>query len=230
MNREEWEQEYKRLTEKPITPYLKAAGFNDDELSAIPAQTLGELLEMNLSGLNITDHTKFTALSFYRTKMSFLPRLAEYALSGEWEMFCSFGRVREIMQEAFGYFYDDMPDEYRRGFVIGCYQHHGDSIEECLEALRELRPCGCDDLPEECRNLAEITVYRAGEESVDEAKECFSWTLDKGVACFFRDRFPWQERRLYKAHIKPSDVIAYTDDRGEREVIQYMSVYDVEEI
>ena len=33
---------------------------------------------------------------------------------------------------------------------------------------------------------------------------------------------------LYKAKIRPADVIAYTDDRKEFEVIQFNSVYDIE--
>ena len=232
MNREEWELAYKRILEFPVAPYLKEYGFSDEELSIIPAQTLGELAEVNIHDLyDKMDFFNHHQLLYTAQKIKLLPTIAECALTGEWEDFSIKVQVMyETMPEAFYYFYEDMPEEYRHDFVVSCYQSHGDSLEDCREALRELPPNGLEELPEEYRNLAELTVYRAGEEPIDEAEGYFSWTLDESVARFFKDRFPFEKRHLYRAHIKPSDVIAYTDDREEKEVIQYMSVYDVEEM
>lgn len=236
MNREEWESEYKRLCDKPLKPYLLGAGFSADELESIPARTCGDLLGMSqpkISGIiDAVGFIKFRYLSYLAQKINLLPTIAEYALDGEWEKFSnSVQAMYETMPEAFAYFYDDMPEEYRRDFVIGCYIHHGDSVEECREAVTLLRGSGRDDLPEEYRDMEEITVYRAGEEPIDEAEEYLSWTLDEKVAHFFMYEYGARHaNHLYRAHIKPSDVIAYTDDRGEREVIQYLSVYDIEEI
>ena len=233
MNRKEWQEEYKRLKEKPLAPYLIGAGFTADEVENVPARTLGELSGLNFhSDVETTEQLiKQRQVSYLAQKITFLPEIAECALNGEWEEFSSKVQAfSEVMPEAFTYFYDDMPEEYRRDFVIGCYQHHGDSVEECREAVAELRNNGRDELPEEYRDVEELTVYRAGEEPIDEAQDFFSWTLDKQVACFFKDRFPWESRHLYRAKIRPADVIAYTDEREEREVIQYWSVYDVEEI
>lgn len=235
MNREEWEGEYKRLSAAPIAPYLLGMGFGADDLDAIPARTFHELSEMSPHEMvGIADQVGFLKhrqLIYLVQKINQLPMIAEYALNGEWEDFSDTVQARyETMPEAFTYFYDDMPEEYRRDFVIGCYIHHGDSVEECREAVTCLRGSGRDDLPEEYRDLEELTVYRAGEEPIDEAEEYLSWTLDEKVARWFQCRIPSQYRHLYRAHIRPSDVIAYTDDREEREVIQYMGVYDVEEI
>ena len=154
MNREEWQGEYKRLKEKPLAPYLRAAGFSLDEARRIPARNYGEL-----AGLSIYNHRdileeigilKQRSVSYLAQKMTFLPIIAEHALNGDLESFSDQTQVvYEGMPEAFTYFYADMPEEYRRDFVIGCYIHHGDSLEECREAVTELRGGGRDDLPEE---------------------------------------------------------------------------------
>lgn len=236
MNREEWEREYKRLRETPIEPYLLKAGFSAAELKSVPARTYGELPETPLSEMSGTvDSTGFykhRQLAYLAQKMRFLPIIAELALSGEWGRFSEQARaVYETMPESFTYFYGDMPEEYRRDFAIGCYMHHGDSVKECREAVIELPREGRGDLPEEYREMEELTVYRAGEEPIDEAPRRISWTLDESVARFFMYEYRARHaNHLYRARIKTNDVIAYADERNEREIIQHMSVYDVEEM
>ena len=85
--------------------------------------------------------------------------------------------------------------------------------------MKELPTNGLEELPEEYAKLPEITVYRAGEETVDEAPARLSWTLDEEKARWFlREYIGRHAQRLFRAHVRPCDVIAYTDDRDEKEV------------
>ena len=77
----------------------------------------------------------------------------------------------------------------------------------------------------------EITVYRAGEEPIEKAKYRISWTTDINTALFFlNDYIERHAAHLYTGKIKPGKIIAYTNDRDESEVLQYGSVYDIQEL
>ena len=76
--------------------------------------------------------------------------------------------------------------------------------------------------------LPKITVYRAGLESIDETPDYLSWTTSLEVARFFQRRH--RGGSIYRASIRPCDVIAYNDGRDEYEVLQYRGVFDVEEM
>ncbi len=166
----------------------------------------------------------------YKTQLRVIPELFEMVKNGNWSEFSETVHARyEVMEVAFQYFYPLMPEQYRRDFVVGCYIHHGDSIPLCREALRNLPPNGINELPDDYKSLSELTVYRAGEEPIEEAGERMSWTLDKKMAVFFFKEYRNRHATyLYRAKIKPADVIAYTDQREEKEVIQYKGVYDIE--
>ena len=167
-----------------------------------------------------------------RERIEFLfPYLVQSVNEGDWERFCTIATLNhEVMPLAFK-FYHKMPEEYRRDFVISCYSHHGDRLPACRQALRELPKNGKHELPEEYRDLPFITVYRAGEEDISKAKYRLSWTLDLDTAVFFMDTWCGKHAQaIYKAKIKPEDVIAYTNGRNEHEVLQYRKVYDIEVI
>ena len=133
-------------------------------------------------------------VSYWMQKVRFLPDVAERAISGDWDGFSSrVQQIHETMPEAFEIFYPYMPEQYRRGFVVGCYDNHGDAVDGCREALKELPKGGAGELPDDLRGQG-----------------------DGG--------------HVYKASLRTCDVIAYDDDRNEREVLQYGDVYDVEEI
>ena len=168
-------------------------------------------------------------LRYWKQKLTFLPKVADLAIEGDWEGFSTCVRqVYETMPEAFGIFYYYMPDEYRREFVVGCYDNHGDAVEECREALKQLPKGGAGELPDDLRGRDVITVYRAGLEGIGDAPFSLSWTTSRPVANFFYNRH--DGGHVYKASLRTCDVIAYDDDRDEREVLQYGDVYDVEEI
>lgn len=182
--------------------------------------------------INLQQLIEMQRQAYLNQKIAFLPIIDELAKAGKWEEFCAQVEVvYEVMPEAFTYYYKDMPEEYRRNFVIECYMNHGDSLEECRKALVQLPKNGVNELPQGCREQPYIIIYRAGEENISEARNRLSWTLDIKTAEFFM--YTWRSRHanaIYKAKIKPCDVIAFTNERNEQEVMQFQSVYDIERI
>lgn len=243
MTREEWTEIWEReYLDVPLVDWLCSFDVDMeviDEAGLAQWDTLRDLQDADaldvyqaaLAG-GKADLGTIKALEGTIQRVRFMPIVAEAALAGDWEEFSSrVHMIKETMADAFYYFYEDMPAEYRRDFVVGCYDSHGDSLDLCRQALVEL-PCrGLEELPEEYRDQDQITVYRAGEEPLDQAAGRISWTLDLDRARWFRDEYIWKHaKHLYQAHIRPCDVIAYSNDREESEVMQYQSVYDVEEI
>lgn len=131
--------------------------------------------------------------------------------------------------------YAHLPDEYKFSIPTECYIHHGDSmptVRKYVRAARKFMP-DAKRMPETFLSMQEIQVYRAGEEEIGKARYQISWTTDFSVAKWFGERaiahgFP--PRHLYAAKIKLEKIICYTDDRNEKEVMQYNSVTDVAEI
>lgn len=183
-----------------------------------------------MAEISLQEFIELKEQAYERQKRVFLPVIDELAKAGKWQEFSiQVQAVYEVMPEAFSLYYKGMPEQYRRGFVVGCYVHHGDSIPECRKALVQLPKNGVNELPEEYRKRPYITVYRAGEEDIDETQYKISWTLDIKVAEFFM--YTWRSRHanaIYKAKIKPDDVIAFTNERQEQEVMQFRGVYDIE--
>lgn len=178
---------------------------------------------------SVDEYRAGEVLRYWKQKLTFLPKVADLAISGDWEGFSTrVQQIYETMPEAFEIFYPYMPDEYRREFVVGCYDNHGDAVDGCREALKQLPKGGAGELPDDLRGQDVITVYRAGREGMDDAPFSFSWTTSRPVANFFYNRH--DGGHVYKASLRTCDVIAYDDDRNEREVLQYGDVYDVEEI
>lgn len=168
-----------------------------------------------------------------RAMVSFYPRAMKYAKEGNWKDFCEFvAGVYQLFPVVFadgGLFDTEMPYEYQRDFIVQCYVNHGDELDPLVERLSNFDPIGASVLPPEYADLDVITVYRAGEEDVEEAIERCSWTLSKDVADFFMYKYKNRHANyLYKAKLATKDVIAYTNDREEFEVIQFGSVYDIE--
>ena len=148
---------------------------------------------------------------------------------GDWKSFCNqVLAYPESMPIAF-MFYDQMPEEYRRDFVVGCYEHRGDSFPACRQALRGLKKNGINELPKKYRDKEYITVSRAGEEEMTKAPYLLSWSISRKVAEFFLNEYIGQHANyLYLAKIRPCDVIAYTNERKEQEILQYRKVYDIQ--
>lgn len=140
--------------------------------------------------------------------------------------------LRESVFVSPGYYYI-MPKDLQRQVAIACYAFGGDNMPACRQAVRKLERKGKEELPEEYRDKEWITVYRAGAEDVNRAQYKLSWSLSrealKPFIGFKRDIL-MQDVKIYQAKIRPEDVIAYTNDREEQEVLQYRKVKDIREI
>ena len=67
-----------------------------------------------------------------------------------------------------------------------------------------------------------ITIFRGECTESIPIKKAASWTIDKEVAEFFRRRYLFLtpgETKIYTAEVNPCNVIAYTNERKEKELI-----------
>ena len=74
-----------------------------------------------------------------------------------------------------------------------------------------------------------LKVYRATESSPRKAKWEYSWTINLQCAGFFAARRD-PHIKIMEGEIKKADIIAYTNERHEFEVIQYGKVYNIKEM
>ena len=162
----------------------------------------------------------------------------EAMIRGEWESvsqyICGYAETGAIVLQI-GKQIIPKPIQYQ--IAIELYTDKGDMYSEILDIVKngkEYRSDGWnDEMPECVRNETTFTVYRAGEESIDEATESISWTLWRDVAEWFAERhehYGQGTQHLYKATISADDVIAFTNSRREFEIIQYRGVRDIEEL
>lgn len=167
-------------------------------------------------------------------RKDYLDEIETHAENGDWEKVCSIITLRPfIMEDAFDLYYDRIPDSMKYRFVVGLYEHNGDSHENIRHAMTQLRAYGTPELPDWMEGKGVITVYRGAHESVEEAPQSISWTTDRKVAEFFANRNIYRfssEGHVYEGKIRVDDIIAYNDRRSEREVMQYGSVYDIREL
>lgn len=192
-------------------------------------QVMKDMEAINNGEMTIPEYKR---RQFLRSRNFWLPEMHGLAKSGKWEKFVDYTLVHyEIMPDAFRLYYDDVPDNLKYNFAIEAYSHHGDSMAVVRKAVRNARKYGEPILPEEIAISKVITVYRAGEEPIHKAKYRISWTIDPEVALFFFDQ--WRNahaEHLYRGKIKTSKIIAFNDDRHEKEIMQYGNVYDIQEI
>lgn len=238
-SREEFGALFNDMKAKPIATCLEQRGWSEQEIESVGSLsyvTLGDLADLGIEDFNrligALNFQRYSDIAYLSKKVRMLPYVARLAIKRDWQAFSGFVHsAYEVMPEAFEFFYPDMPTEYRREFVIGCYINHGNNVEGCRAAVRALGKGGATELPEEYRQLGSITVYRAGDEPIEEAARRISWTLDFDIAYWFLHEYNGRHaQHLYQAELNTSDVIAYTDERNEAEVLQYMSVYNVMEL
>ena len=168
---------------------------------------------------------------YLRQQEFFAPKLMEYRQHGQWQQFIDLTlSVYELMPLAFS-FYDEVPDNMKYQFAIGAYIHHGDHVPAVRKAVRTAARYGKAELPAELAEADTITVYRAGEETIEKAKYRISWTTDYEIADFFLNKYIGRHaNRLYMGEIRPTDIIAYCDERNEKEVMQYGKVFNISDI
>lgn len=162
----------------------------------------------------------------------------EAMLCGEWESvsqyICGYADTGAIVLQI-GKNIIPKPIQYQ--IAIELYTDKGDMYSEILDIVKSGKEYRSDDwnkeMPECVRNETTFTVFRAGKEGINEATESMSWTLWRDVAEWFAERhehYGQGTQHLYKATISADDVIAFTNERQEFEIIQYRGVKDIEEI
>ncbi len=162
----------------------------------------------------------------------------EAMLRKEWESvsqyICGYAETGAIVLQI-GKHIIPKPIQYQ--IAIDLYTDKGDLYNEILDIVKDGNEYRPDDwnkeMPECVRNDTTFTVYRAGAENIDNAAECISWTLWRDVAEWFAERhehYGQGTQHLYKATISADDVIAFTNERQEFEIIQYYGVREIEEI
>ena len=173
---------------------------------------------------------------YIRAHWRLIPRLDEAVKSGDWEKVHSLITLNpEIMEDGLKRIYPLLPDESKFSIPTNCQTHHGDQMPGIRKYVRQARKYAPIEkrIPAEMIALPEIEVYRAGEEPIDKAAYRISWTTSLDVAKWFYDRaitFQWPQRHIYKGIIKPGEIICYSDDRQEKEVMQYNNVRNIVEL
>lgn len=154
----------------------------------------------------------------------------------DWEKVASLIKLNpDIMAEGLELVYRRLPDQYKYSIPTSCYTHNGDRMPIVRKYVRQARKYAQieERIPAEMIRLPEIEVYRAGAEPLDKAAYRISWTTSLDVAKCFHDRAVARlqpQRHIYKGVIKPEKIICYTDDRQEKEVMQYNSVKNIVEL
>lgn len=194
----------------------------------MPAEIRKNLIALQAGKIDIVEYQR---REYKRLKKMFMPELMESRRAGDWQRFIDFALAHyQVMPEAFSFF-DEVPDKLKYQFAIDAYMHHGDSVPGVRKTVRSALKWGRPELPKEIADAREITVYRAGEEPIEKARYRLSWTTDKAVAVFFLDEYLHRHAsHLYTGKIRPEHIIAYTNKREEKEIIQYRHVYDIEDI
>ena len=171
----------------------------------------------------------FDEEAFQRNRINHLHKEAYgYIQNEQWEDLFDLAMFnRELIPLAMEY-YDFLPNDKKSRFVINTYQHNGYYYPKIRKAVRTLLKYCKPIIPDFIADKNVITVYRAGEEPIDKAHNRISWTRSKKVAYrFLNDLYCRHAKYLYQAKIKTKDIIAYSNDRKEQEVMQYRKVYDV---
>ena len=141
----------------------------------------------------------------------------------------------DIMATGLEMVYLRLPDRYKYSIPVQCYTHNGDRMSTVRKYVRQARKYAPIEkrIPARMIGLTEIEVYRAGVESLDKAAYRISWTTSLDVARWFYNRAAagaQPQRHIYKGIIKPEKIICYTDERQEKEVMQYNSVRKIVEL
>ena len=159
----------------------------------------------------------------------------------------------EYLETCFKLFYDKMPNDKKYKFAVESYVYHRNHLKIVRKAIRGLSKYGKPRLPARIAKKDIITVYRGGIENENQAKFRISWTLSQTRARWFVERWIYEkyvvpkyrrwntkgktfmydtkgEVHLYRAKIEREKILAYTDLFNEKEVMQYGSVFDIQDI
>ena len=163
-----------------------------------------------------------------------IQRLEECFASGNWGGIMGIAFLDSRNSGIFFQLYFDLfPEDMKYEYLLYIYTHGGDNMSFVRKEIRRARRYGVPEFPPEVEGQDVLTVYRAGSEPIDRAKLSLSWTLDLDKAIWFKNAKELMrlgDCHIYQAKIKRDKVLAYTDNREEKEVIQYRNVFDIVDI
>ena len=133
IGKREFEEYYEALKARPLFPELAARGWNAGECAAVPYETAGELLTMTAEDFEriskAIGYPKCNDLKTLHYRVEYLPRIAGLAFKGYWYAFMELVQIYEgVIPDAYELFYDDMPQRFKRNFIMGAF--HVEEIEE----------------------------------------------------------------------------------------------------
>ena len=155
-------------------------------------------------------------------------------MTADWKGLCDcISTNPDWMHVTFVAYFDIIPVEYRYDFLIECHVYGGDKLSAVRKEMRKIRTLRKPILPPELDGQDVITVYRAGDEPIEKAAYRLSWTISKEKAQWFMKYSGYHkcsDMHLYEGTIARDKVLVYTDQRDEKEIIQYGSVKNIKEI
>ena len=130
------------------------------------------------------------------------------------------------------YFYDALSAVDRYRVTVDTYSGNGYNFpKDLIIGLKKCKPLDyLENLPTEYTKVESITVYRASQTPPDGKLENeISWTTCRGVAEWFLERYDRNNTvaYLYSGDICKQDIIAFTNDREECEIIQHGDVRNI---
>ncbi|ATW25621.1 hypothetical protein [Candidatus Formimonas warabiya] len=138
--------------------------------------------------------------------------------------------------ELLGIFYSSIPKDQRYDIVLDVYMrsNHSKNLAKYVRAIKKYRPSTyADDIKTLADSTGNIVVYRGGVLSKNPDRSV-SWTTNINMALFFTDYcrrgYKGNNIGVYMGNISIDDVIAYTNDRNEYEILQYGSVKNIIQI
>ena len=192
------------------------------------------LMDNGFDKLSEKQQAKAYRKMLLQQRQDYLDEIEQHAQSGEWDKVCSIIQLRPfIMEEGFELYYDRIPDSMKYEFVTGLFTHNGDHCANIRKALTEVRKYGSPVLPDWMTGKDVITVYRGCGGSIKRVGEGISWSTNRKVAEFFANRCIVKrgvKGHVYEAKLRIEDIIAYTDNREEQEVMQFRKVFDIKEV
>ena len=170
----------------------------------------------------------------YHVPPVLMEMLETHRTAADWKGLCDcITSYPEWMHVTFVTYYDIIPTEYRYDFLIECHVYGGDKLSAVRKEMRKIRMLRPPVLPPELDGQDVITVYRAGDEPIEKAAYRLSWTISKEKAQWFMTYsgyHKYSDMHLYEGTIERNKVLVYTDQRDEKEIIQYGSVKNIKEI
>jgi len=135
--------------------------------------------------------------------------------------------------DALNEMYEEIPDSQKYQIVLEVYTNMRYQQKGILKYLRAIKSHAPDDMLDAISDYIDsnknIVVYRGGLQDENAILKP-SWTISKEKAIWFASKYNRSGKStvLYKGIIKADNVIAYTDCRSEKEIIQYRSVKNIE--